>query len=105
MVGKPGPFQIIDIEGGPSSVSPSIAPRRRYECENYEKCLDIAAALNWDNFTCRGCSGQIDEALFWRARQASKKDVIAHTLCDFPAIKFHRSEESDEIEKKTVNED
>jgi hypothetical protein len=87
MIGKPGPFQIIrsDESGGPNTPGP--APRRRYSCANYETCLDLAAAVNWDNFTCRGCSGEIDQALYWRAHQAMKKDGIVKTLCEIPQIK------------------
>ncbi|MCO6430399.1 MAG: hypothetical protein J5J00_06010 [Deltaproteobacteria bacterium] len=105
MLGKPGPFQIIDVEGDASCVNPSIAPRRRYDCNHYDTCLNIAAALNWDNFTCRGCCGEIDEALFWRARQASKKDVIAGTLCDIPSIKLHTCDEPEDRPRKIVNKE
>lgn len=78
MLGKPGPFQIIENE---SLDSPSEAPRRRYDCRNYETCLNLAAALNWDNFTCRGCNALIDESLLWRAQQEAKKDKIVRRIC------------------------
>ena len=84
MLGKPGPFQIIESEGCGNVDAPIAAPRRRHGCQCYDTCLDLAAALNWDNFTCRGCSGSIDSSLFWRARQAQKKDAVVKTLCDFP---------------------
>jgi len=84
MIGKPGPFQIIEEDG--TTDQPIAAPRRRYFCTQYETCLNLAAALDWDSFTCRGCSGEIDERLLWRARQAQKKDKIAHDICDLPQI-------------------
>lgn len=110
MINRHGPFQIIDSEAmsvcqasvanaeasensAQGMPSPLSSPRRRYNCKNYATCLNLAAALNWDNFTCRGCSGEIDESLYWRARQAMKKDTIVQTLCEIPEIAFHKSEE------------
>ena len=75
---KPGPFQIIEQE---SLDAPSEAPKRRYECSHYETCLNLAAAMNWDSFTCRGCSGEVNEIYFWRAQQEAKRDKIVRTLC------------------------
>ena len=92
MIGRPGPFQIVESGGCGIVDAPVAPPRRRYDCPNYESCLNLAAALNWDNFTCRGCNGEIDETLCWRAHQAQKKDVIVRTLCDLPDLKFHRVE-------------
>lgn len=89
MLGKPGPFQIIESEGCGNVDAPIAAPRRRYECHNYPTCLDLAAALNWDSFTCRGCSHEIDQALLWRAKQAEKKDGVARSLCDIPELPRH----------------
>jgi hypothetical protein len=66
-------------------------PRRRYECSHYDTCLDLAAALNWHSFTCRGCSGTVDQTLMWRARQSARKDSVAKALCDFPPIVAHRA--------------
>jgi hypothetical protein len=87
MIGKPGPFQIIESEGKGIVDLPIAPPRRRYSCPHYNCCLDLAAALNWDNFTCRGCSGEIDESLYWRAHQASKRDSVVRTLCELPELK------------------
>jgi hypothetical protein len=89
MLGKPGPFQIIESEGSGNVDAPTAAPRRRYECLHYPTCLDLAAALNWDNFTCRGCSAEIDQALLWRAKQAEKRDNVARSLCHIPQIQLH----------------
>lgn len=86
---KAGPFQIIDTRASLPGDAPVTPPRRRYECSNYETCLNLAAALNWDNFTCRGCSGEVDESLLWRARQAFKRDAIVKALCDVPEIPMH----------------
>lgn len=88
MIGKPGPFQIIESEGCGLVDTPMTPPRRRYGCANYATCLDLAAALNWDNFTCRGCCGQVDETLYWRAHQASKRDNVVRSICELPEIKY-----------------
>jgi hypothetical protein len=100
MVGKPGPFQIISSSDQKGCVdSPIAAPRRRYLCQNYATCLDLAAALNWDNFTCRGCSGEIDAALLWRARTEIRKDRVVSKLCtNIPEIAQHSSN-SNETER------
>ena len=76
--GKPGPFQIIENE---SLDSPCEAPKRRHLCSHYETCLNLAAAFNWDNFTCRGCSGEINQTLLWRAHQEMRKDKIIRKIC------------------------
>ena len=94
MIGNPGPFQVIESEGSGIVDSPMTAPRRRYSCENYNTCLDLAAALNWDNFTCRGCCGDVNESMCWRALHAQKKDRIAGRLCSIPAIHCHKEESS-----------
>jgi hypothetical protein len=81
MVKRNGPFQVIDEE---SSLAPIEPPKRRYSCPNYETCLNLAASLNWDNFSCRGCSGEVDDHLIWRAKQAHRKDSVAKSLCKIP---------------------
>ncbi len=112
-IGKPGPFEVklrhlvaaprrastldignsaadLDIDGEPPG--PMVEPpRRRYECAHYDTCLDLAAALNWHSFTCRGCSGSVNESLMWRARQKARKDSVAKALCDLPPIVAHRT--------------
>lgn len=86
MIGKPGPFQIIrDVPSGAQDRDTG-APRRRFSCSNYLVCLDLAAAMNWDNFTCRGCSGEINQNLIWRAHQAMKADKSIRTFCSIPDI-------------------
>lgn len=91
IIGQPGPFQIID-SGQEAPITP---PRRRYSCENYECCLDMAAALNWDSFTCRGCCGDINQSLLWRAHQAKKRDAVAESICDIPNLTALGSEDEE----------
>ncbi len=62
------------------------APERRYECEHYEICLDVASALNWSNFTCKDCAGQVNPKILWRAKSASKQDAVAGKLCHLPEV-------------------
>lgn len=57
------------------------AVERRMECSHYEECLNLAAALDWDSFTCAGCNGEINESLLWRAGQSTKRDAIAQAIC------------------------
>jgi predicted Fe-S protein YdhL (DUF1289 family) len=100
--GTPGPFEVrlephLHAQPSDQPLSASIEsdhpPRRRYECGQYDECLKLAAALNWDSFTCRGCSGEINETLVWRARQSTKKDSVAKAICTFaPVQKFVRVE-------------
>jgi hypothetical protein len=66
--------------------APVAAPFRRYECENYQICLDIAAALDWENFTCSSCNGQVDKRLLWRAKHAQRRDPFAQECCKLPDI-------------------
>jgi hypothetical protein len=54
---------------------------RRLECTHYEECLNLAAALDWDSFTCAGCNGEIDGTLLWRAGQSTKRDSLAKAIC------------------------
>ena len=82
----PGPFQIVSSNQPVVDDAPLEPPRRRYSCPNYDTCLDLAAALNWDSFTCRGCNGCIDGRLYWRAKQALRRDGVARKICELPAI-------------------
>ena len=101
MIGKPGPFQIIECENA-SAELPGEPPRRRYSCQHYETCLDLAAALNWDNYTCRGCCGEIEESLYWRARQMMKKDSVVRSICgELPDIRMHNSPHEDGTDEPT----
>ena len=82
MTARPGPFRIFtrdeDVALNDSS------PDRRFSCGNYNSCLSLAAALNWDSFTCRGCSGAIDETIRWRAKGESRRDASLKSLCNIP---------------------
>lgn len=98
MIGNPGPFRIIRSEETGNVDAPSSPPRRRYYCKNYNSCLNLAAALNWDNFTCRGCCGDVDQNLLWRAYQAARKDDVAGSLCDLPEIGVVTAQDSEPTE-------
>jgi len=97
MIGKPGPFQIIEDEGRGVVDAPILPPKRRYACPNYETCLSVACALNWDSFTCRGCNGAVSENLCWRAHQELRKDKVANSLCEIPDINYTSNELSEKV--------
>jgi len=63
-----------------------FTPDRQFHCQNYETCLNLAAALDWESFTCQGCSQEIDEKLCWKAHLAQKKDLVAEKICDIPEL-------------------
>lgn len=100
LIGTPGPFEVrSDEHAAPSPFSKILAssaadypqsthetPRRRYDCDRYETCLGLAASLNWESFTCRGCCGQPSETLLWRARVSARKDSVAAHLLSAPPI-------------------
>lgn len=96
LIGTPGPFEVrtelLVSHSASSSDTTDVptpnsdVPRRRYECESYEMCLGLAGALNWESFTCRGCSGQPSENLLWRARVSARKDSVAARLLKAPPI-------------------
>ena len=96
IIGTPGPFQVIENRAGASAERSPEPPRRRYSCPNYPTCLDVAAALDWDNYTCRGCCGEIDESLFWRAHQARRKDSVVRRICNLPDLPYVNGSPGDE---------
>ena len=59
----------------------SATRKRNHDCNNYNRCLNIAAALNWDDFTCSNCIGKIHPNLIWQARQARRSDQVAKRIC------------------------
>jgi hypothetical protein len=69
-----GPFQIINIHSCSST-------DRNLECRNYETCLGIAAAFNWESFSCKQCIGEIDPHISWRVRHIIKRDSLGKFLC------------------------
>jgi len=66
--------------------SPLEPPTRRFECPNYKTCLNLAAALDWESFSCAGCNGKINEQLLWRAHQELRRDKVAEQLCELPRL-------------------
>lgn len=96
----PGPFEVrFDAAQGCSTSScPGVAglslsitseceePKRVHDCAHYDRCLELAAALNWESFTCEGCCGAVNDALTWRAGQVARKDSVAKAICGAPKI-------------------
>ncbi len=80
-----GPFEEKPLDDAHIDL-PGDTLSRELDCQNYDRCLDLAAALNWESFTCKGCCGAIDETLTWRARQVSRKDSVVKALCGTPKI-------------------
>jgi hypothetical protein len=95
-IGSPGPFEVrfddfaaleaSNAQDGAAAATDDATPRRRYDCASYDRCLELAAALNWESFTCRGCSGHINDALLWRVGQAIRRDTVAKAICAAPKI-------------------
>ena len=93
---KLGPFEVSDPIPAASNVQ-TVAGfsgcEERYlvrelDCKNYQTCLNLAAALNWDSFTCESCEGDINESLKWRAIHSTRKDALANALC--PDVGFNQ---------------
>jgi hypothetical protein len=96
--GMTGPFEVVFQAGEALStlhssnaaealhytLNEAADPHRNLECQHYETCLNLAAALNWDSFTCQGCSGSINESLKWRAGQNTRRDAVAKAICGAP---------------------
>lgn len=40
---------------GPYKLAERADICRHFDCNNYEACLDFAAAKKWPSFTCEGC--------------------------------------------------
>jgi hypothetical protein len=64
---------------------------RRLECNHYQECLDISAALNWESFTCAECNGTVNASLRWRAGQNTKRDALARAICGSATISALKS--------------
>jgi hypothetical protein len=67
---------------------------RNIDCSNYQRCLNLAATLDWESFSCEGCNGEINESLLWRAGQRARKDRVAKALCG-PGSVFLRKPEKE----------
>ena len=89
MAEKPGPFQVLAKDS--NLLSEGEGPDRNFGCQNYNSCLSLAAALNWESFSCRGCNGAIDETIRWRAKVESKRDTTLRQLCVIPNPSVVRS--------------
>lgn len=85
---KKGPFQLIEDEEELALHRRGEKPRRKFSCPHYHHCLALAAALNWDSFTCRNCCGEMNKALIWRAHHEKKRDNMVNVICDLPDIHF-----------------
>ena len=61
-------------------------PFRNFECDNYNKCLSLAAALDWNSFTCEGCSCEINQQLIWRARHRLRSEPQLAKVFNLPLL-------------------
>jgi hypothetical protein len=89
---KYGPFELKESEG-------DFCPDdefRDYDCDCYQTCLGVAAGLNWDDFSCNGCCGQVNESLLWQVRQAQRKDGLIKKLCAVPGATCFESDDTAE---------
>ena len=104
LLGTPGPFQVCEDKSYEEHANSSEAPKRKYDCTNYDACLDLAAALNWDSFTCVGCNQELNSNLVWRAHQAKRHDAVAHSICShLPEIGVHSSQTEASISQTPVS--
>lgn len=59
---------------------------RDFECESYDLCLCLAAALDWSSFTCHGCCKVPNRQLVWRASQCVKRDKSLAKFVKLPKL-------------------
>jgi hypothetical protein len=90
-----GPFPIIWED---DAEHPNQTPERRYDCNCYQGCLEVAATLNWETFSCNSpsgepCCGTTDNKLIWKAHLALRDDSVAKKLCALPEIDCHETNE------------
>lgn len=62
-------------------------PERQYDCSNYSTCLGLAAALDWNSFSCTSCSGSVNEKLLWRAHQKVRENKALQRVCNLPVLR------------------
>ncbi len=82
------------VERNPSSVKFEVncdeilnsAPIRRYDCDNYETCLNLSASLDWDSFCCDGCDGCVNKDLVRRAKSAEGSEPVVSELISFASL-------------------
>lgn len=65
------------------------APPRMFDCANYNTCLGLAAALNWNSFSCEGCSGKVNSQLLWKAHSSLRNDKALSRLLGLPPPSAH----------------
>lgn len=87
-----GPFEIVDADDDACDQGVAF---RNYACACYQTCLGIAAGLNWDDFSCTNCSGEVDQALLWQIRQVQRKDGLVKKLCEVPGATCYDSSEGE----------
>jgi hypothetical protein len=78
-----GPFEVNSSNSASDTADEAT---RNLDCSNYSSCLNVAVALNWDNFTCGGCNGEMNQSLTWRAGLTVCRDKIVRALCRRPDI-------------------
>ena len=61
-------------------------PPRNFDCSNYDRCLSLAAALDWRSFTCDGCNFEINEQLIWRAQSKLREDPKLARMFKLPIL-------------------
>ncbi len=93
-----GPFEVpvSSSDEREDGISPNEVERelvRELDCANYTTCLKLAAALNWESFTCEGCNGEINQSLTWRAGQSAVRDKVVKFLCGGGMVKVLRGKE------------
>ncbi len=71
----------------PRLIKPSEPVVRQFDCSEYDTCLSLTAALNWESFSCAGCCGELNQQLLWRAHQNCRRDKSLASLCQLPELK------------------
>ncbi len=80
----------------------ATAPYRDYNCSNYDTCLGLAAALDWESFTCNGCSGCVNPHVLWRAHHEVRKNKTLAAICNLPTISTVCLTEEREVSEGTT---
>ena len=74
-----GPFK---VRKAPLAVNDDLPIEDRcYDCKNYDLCLNLAAALDWQGFCCTGCDKTVDQKLISQALNIKKHDQVVRELC------------------------
>lgn len=94
---RKGPFKLIMFGNTDLPLSPNDIPDRNYSCANYDKCLNISAALDWEDYSCRGCCGEVNGAMLWQARLAIKKDRVAQKVCSKIHVSYEINDDFEEV--------